>query len=309
MLTAFDSITFKSSEMKKLTYLFIMIVLNVLRTNAQVTSQPAPYKVPDAYRFDYKVVYQMQDEDNKSPEIVTFCFTKNGDYMSIQSDESRKDKDADFMVMTKDGKMISFGEGNGQNDSGNDKVLTVIDMRSMFSGLGKAIAPLARESSESSKEEASSPEKDNSVNLDNFVRTGRTKQFFGYTADEYSKHVSGYENGRKRSGTVYVWYARVDFDPEMMFSMGLGNIAQPSAMAKMQASHTNNLFGMGIVQKNYLLTELSFTEDGGKTGTPMKVISIDKTNFSKSTAGYKIDNYSGMSLGQMIQKEMQDNNK
>ncbi len=283
-----------------------MVVLNVLRTNAQESSQPAPYKVPDVYRFDYKVVYEMRDDEKKSPEITTFYFTKNGDYMSIQPEESKKDKDADFMVMTRDGKMINFGEGMGQDNSGNGKVLTVIDMRSMFRGLGEAIAPLAQESS---KEEPTTPGEDNSVNLDNFVKTGRTKQFFGYTADEYSKHVDGYENGRKRSGTLNVWYARVDFDPEMMFSMGLGNIASPDAMARMQASHQNNLFGMGIVRKNYLITELDFTEDGGKSGTPMKIISIDKTNFSKATAGYKIENYSGMSMSQMIQKEMKDNNK
>lgn len=296
--------------MKKLIYLFIMIVLNVLRTNAQETSQTTPYQVPDAYRFDHKVVYQMQNEEKKSPENVAFFFTKNGDYMSILPEETGKDKDVDFMVMTNDGKMISFGKGTGQNKSGADqKVLTVIDMRTMLKGLGETLNAIARESS---KKETASTEKNespNTDNLDNFVRTGRTKQFSGYTADEYSKHVSGYDNGRKRSGTVYVWYAKVDFDPEMMFSMGLGNLAQPEMMSKLQQSNQNNIYGMGILLKNYLLAELDFTEDGGKSHTPMKVIAIDKTDFSKSTAGYKIENYSGMTLTQMIQKEMQENNK
>jgi hypothetical protein len=38
----------------------------------------------------------------------------------------------------------------------------------------------------------------------------------------------------------------------------------------------------------------------------MKVTSIEKTNFSKSTDGYYIKNYSGMSMTEMMQKEMEE---
>jgi hypothetical protein len=51
---------------------------------------------------------------------------------------------------------------------------------------------------------------------------------------------------------------------------------------------------------------MDFAEDGGKSGPPMKVVSIENTNFSKSTEGHIIKNYSGMSMKQMTQKESEE---
>ncbi len=300
--------------MKKVAFLLTVIVLNVLRTGAQDNNQSAPYKVPEAYRFDHKVVYQIQDE-KKAPETITLYFTENGDYMSMAVPENQQ-KDEDFMVLTNDGKMVSFGKEAVPGGFGVKRnVLKVIDMRSMFKGLGEDMAAMAKESPKKDKSDASSgagtgtgtaAEKDQSYNLDNFVKTGRTKNVFGYRAEEYSKHVSGMENGKEHSGTLYAWYAKVDFDPEMMFSMGLGNLASGQGYSAMQNIHNNNLLGMGIMQKDYLLTELNFIEDGGKeSGTPVKVVSIDKTDFSKSTTGYHIENYSGMNLTEMIKRGME----
>jgi hypothetical protein len=103
-----------------------------------------------------------------------------------------------------------------------------------------------------------------------------------------------------------VWYAKVDFDPEMMFSMGMGNLSGGGSQAKMNQSHSNNMLGLGISQKNYLMVEMDFSETGGKSGTGMKVVSIEKTNFTKSTQGYFIKNYAGLSMREMMQKEMEE---
>jgi hypothetical protein len=67
--------------------------------------------------------------------------------------------------------------------------------------------------------------------------------------------------------------------------------------------HANNMMGLGMTQKNYLLIEMNFAEKGGKSGTAMKVVNIEKTSFSKSTDGYYVKNYSGMSMKEMMQKE------
>jgi hypothetical protein len=48
---------------------------------------------------------------------------------------------------------------------------------------------------------------------------------------------------------------------------------------------------------------MEFAEKGGKSGTAMKVVSIEKTNFNKSTEGYYIKNYAGMSMREMMEKE------
>lgn len=281
-----------------------MIVISVLRTNAQDPVKTPEYKVPAAYHFDYKVVYEVTNEEKKTPETMSYYFTKNGEYMNMETADSEKENDMNFMIRTKDGLMITFGEESVPKDPDkNRKVLKVMDMRSMMKGSGEAMAALAKSLP---KKENTEAEKKKPNELDNFVKTGKTKQVFGYTAEEYSKHFTKNENGTEHSGTMSVWYAKVDFDPEMMFFLGMGNLAagQPQSAAKQ--SHSNNMIGLALTQKNYLLAEMDFAETGGKSGTAMKVITIEKTNFSKSTEGYYIKNYAGMSMKEMIQKESEE---
>jgi len=287
--------------MKKIIYLFIMIVPGLLKLSAQETGKAPEYKVPAAYHFDYKVTYEINNEEKKTPETANYYFTKNGDYMSMETAESQKEKDMNFMIRTKDGMMITFGEESvPKNPDKNRKVLKVMDMHSMLKGSGEAMAALAKNLP---KKENTDAEKKKPNELDNFVKTGKTKQVFGYTAEEYSKEFTKDENGKEHSGTMSVWYAKVDFDPEMMFSLGMGNLAGGQSQSKM---HPNNMIGLGLTQKNYLLIEMDFTEKGGKSGTGMKVVGIEKTNFSKSTEGYYIKNYAGMSMKEMMQKESEE---
>jgi hypothetical protein len=287
--------------MKKIIFLIIPIVSGLFRTNAQETGKTPEYKVPDAYHFDYKVVYEVDREEQKTPETMSYYFTKNGDYMSMESPEMEKEKDMNFMISTKDGLMITFGEEPvPKKPDQNRKVLKVMDMHSMMKGSAESIAALAKSMPKKDNTEA---EKKKPNELDNFVKTGRTKQVFGYKAEEYSKEIKKEENGKLHEGTMSVWYAKVDFDPEMMFSLGIGNLAGGQAQSKMNQSHPNNMLGLGLTQKDYLLIEMEFAEKGGKSGTAMKVVSIEKTNFNKSTEGYYIKNYAGMSMMQMMEKE------
>ena len=284
--------------MKKLVFLFMPVIMVCIGLNAQDSNQTATYKVPDAYRFNYKVVYEMNREDNKPPKTVNYYFNKSGDYMGMETPDDRNAKDMNFMVRSKDGLMITFGEEPVPNNSGKTrKVLKVMDMRSMMKGSGEVVAAMAKSLPKNDKVEA---EKKKPNKLDNFVKTGKTKQVFGYTAEEYSKEFTEDENGKVRSGTVSVWYATVDFDPEMMFSLGMGNLAGGKAQSGMQGSHSNNMFGIGLTKKNYMLIDMDFVEKGGKSGSGIKVISIEKTNFSKSSQGYFIKNYAGMIIKEMM---------
>ena len=206
--------------MKTIIGLFFLIVLNVLKTNGQETGKAPEYKVPAAYHFDYKVVYEIDREEKKTPETMSYYFTKNGDYMSMETPDMEKEKDMNFMISTKDGLMITFGEEPvPKNPDQHRKVLKVMDMHSMMKGSGEAMAALAKNMP---KKENTEAEKKKPNELDNFVKTGRTKQVFGYTAEEYSKEIKKEENGKMHEGTMSVWYAKVDFDPEMMFSHGNG---------------------------------------------------------------------------------------
>ena len=168
-------------------------------------------------------MYEIDRDEKKTPETMSYYFTKNGDYMSMETPNSNEDEDMNFMVSTKDGLMITFGEESvPKSPDKHRKVLKVMDMHSMMKGSGEAMAALAKNMPKKEKTEA---EKKKPNDLDNFVKTGKTKQVFGYTAEEYSKHFTKDENGKERSGTMSVWYAKVDFDPEMMFSMGMGGLA------------------------------------------------------------------------------------
>ncbi len=290
--------------MKRLIYPGMLFVLSILRTSGQEPQTAPQYKVPSVYNFDYKVVYEISKEENKTIETTNYYFDKNGDYMSMVTPKSEMDEDINFMIFEKNGLMITFGEEPLPNNSDkNRKVLKVIDMRSMTKGSEESMAALAKTLSKKDKPET---EKKKPDDLDNFIKTGKTKQVFGYTSEEYSKQFTKDENGKERSGTISVWYAKVDFDPEMMFSLGMGNLRVGQSQSKMEQTHPNNMFGLGLTQKNYLLTEMDIVEKGGKSGTAMKVVSIEKTTFSKSTEGYYIKNYSGMSMKEMMQKESEE---
>ena len=289
--------------MKNFSFLFFLIIMNVLKTSSQESAKADAYKVPATYHFDYKVIYEINNEEHKTPEKVSYYFTSNGDYMSMETADSQKDSEMNFMIRSKEGLMITFGEESvPDNPDKNRKVLKVMDMRNMLKGAGEGMAELAKDMP---KKANSDVENKKPNELDNFVKTGKTKQVFGYTAEEYSKQFTKVEDGKTRSGTMSVWYAKVDFDPQMMFSMGLGNLAGEEPNSKRQVSRSNNMIGLGLTQKNYLLVEMDFAEQDGKSGTGMKVVSIEKTDFGKSTEGYFIKNYSGLSMKEMMMKEME----
>jgi hypothetical protein len=292
--------------MKKNIYLTAFISMYILNLNAQETKPAEQYKVPAAYNFDYKVVYNIDLEEKKGTETMTYYFTKTGDYMSMVPPEAEKEKEMNFIVSTKDGLMISFVDKEGPNTSGkNGKTITVMDMRSMVRGGAETAAAIAKNMSKKD-DTGAEKKKPNDLTTASFVKTGRTKQFFGYTAEEYSREMTGEDKGKMVSGTVSVWYAKVDFDPEMMYSMGLGSLGGGGqSEARMNHSNSIGYLGYGLTQKNYLMVELDFAEKGGEHKTGMKVVSLEKTNFSKSTTGYTVENFSGMSLKEMMQKEME----
>jgi hypothetical protein len=289
--------------MKKLLLLLFLAVIFALRAGAQETRPAGQYQVPAVYHFDYKVVYIVDTEEKKADQSMSYYFPSDGEYMSMETPgmTNEKEKDMEFMIMTKDGLMITFGEEHNHNSSGNvRKVLKIIDIHSMMKGITESSAGMSKTVP---KKDNSETGKKNPYELDNFVKTGRTKAVFGYTAEEYSKQLSFEDNGKTHSGTLSVWYAKVDFDPEMMFSMGMGITGGGSLQSRNQP-YSNSLFGLGLTQKNYLMTEMDFAENGGPYRTGMKVTGIEKTNFNKSTEGYYVENYAGLSMKEIMEKEM-----
>jgi len=127
------------------------------------------------------------------------------------------------MISTKDGLMITFGEEPiPKKQDQSRKVLKVMDMHSMMKGGAETIAALAKTMP---KKDQADAEKKKPNEMDNFVKTGRTNRF----SDIRQKNIEDFtkeENGKVHEGTMSVWYAKVDFDPEMMFSLGMGSMPE-----------------------------------------------------------------------------------
>lgn len=270
---------------------------------------PAPYALPDRFQFAYKVVQQIHQDDTDKPQTQTLYFTRNGEYMATLPTDD--DSNTELIINTKDGYIITFGReihDNRKRQVGGPiyrNVLTVRDMRRVWKGIGTAMLPVGKALSRKSKSTDDGGDKADKSDgmMDNFQKTGRTKMVAGYQAEEYAKIMPGQAGA---SGTFSVWYAHVDFDPSLLFGMGMGSMASPEVAQRMQATHPNNMMGIGMTQKNYLLAELSATMAGGPEQPVRRVTSIEKTAFSKSVEGYYIKNYSGMSLEDMMKKEAID---
>ena len=285
--------------MKKIILILLSVSLLLHKTTGQEEKQTNEYKVPENFQFNYKVVYEVNNEDKNENKNTTrtmaYFFTNSGDFMGMQTPKEEKGN-SEFMIHTKDGKMLMFAEEHASgNSKTSQKTLTIMDMRKMMKGMGE----LAKSIPKSDKK----PDQTKKETPDNFKKTGKTKQIAGYNAEEYEKQFSEEDkNGKLRSGTMSVWYAKIDFDPSMMFSLGLGAFSGQGAASKVQKSHQNNIFGMGLTEKNYLMMEMDFSETDGKKETGMKIQSIEKTSYTQGTSGYVVRNMADMGLKDMMKK-------
>ena len=227
--------------------------------------------IPNIINFDWQVKQRTRkdeddEKDGKAYNEVTYFFTTNGDYAAV------KPEDASFSVM------IYSKKGHTWIIDDRKKTITVMNMpKTVGEGamVGKRVA-------EGIKKAPLTKDRDD----DEFTirKTGKTKDFFGFTADEYemkSTKVIASANASK-TGTLSLWYATVPFDPVKIYTMGVG---RPADLSKIQNNPKlkNNMFSIPVLNKDYLWVE---TETGGLKG--METIEIKKVNNTIYTAGYKI---------------------
>ena len=227
--------------------------------------------IPTIINFDWEVIQRLHKteedvKDGKAYKEVTYFFTANGDYAAVKPEE----KSFSLMIYSKKGHTWIFDD--------KKKTITVMNMpKTVGEGgvMGKGIAekikraPLAKDK----------PDDEFTIK-----KTGKTKSFLGFTADEYemkSNKVIASANAAK-TGTISLWYVKVPFDPVKIYTMGVG---RPADVSKIQndPKMKNNMFSIPVLNKNYLWVE---TEAGGKKG--METIEIKHVNNTINTAGYKI---------------------
>jgi hypothetical protein len=250
----------------------IKILLATVFVSLSAASQDGGEPIPASINFDWQVTQRMpkdDDDDNNGQayEMVTYYFTTNGDYTAIMSEGST----FSLMIYSKTGQTWTIYK--------NKNALIVMDMpKTVAEGglVGKAVAegiakqPIEKDST------------DDGETLD-VVKTGKTKNILGYTADEYlMKPKQMKKTKEKNAAAISFWYIKVPFDPVRIYTMGVG---RPADLSKIQNNpkYKNNIMAIPILNMNYLWAE---TEVGGKKG--QETLEIKHVNNTVLLTGYAI---------------------
>lgn len=247
------------------------VILCLVMTSVCLVS-PKPLEVgacslselPFIITFSREVVQKMHTEEG--PRTVTYYFSTNGDYAAMKPDPKSK-MGMSLIIYTKGGTALMFND--------KQKTVTVVKIEKvMGSGFGpknKGVAQAVY----------NAPSRDK-VNV---TGTGKTKVICGYPAVEYEIKC--------KDGSAYWYFAKVDFNPIKIYTMGLGNWRTQRKLGRREIMELKNSpMGVPVLNKNYLLVEMSSSQ-GVKD---METKFIRKKLFTVSTAGYKIINLSDNGL-------------
>ncbi|WEK20690.1 MAG: hypothetical protein P0Y49_06000 [Candidatus Pedobacter colombiensis] len=238
--------------------------------SSSVITKPAA-AIPASIKFDREVIQQVHGEDGT--QTTTYYFSLNGDYAAVKPDP-KSDSEMSLMVYTNEGLTMMFNN--------KQKTVTVIKMARVV-GDG---AKMSKELAEQMTHKKVTKDKQDDLTV---TATGKTKTICGYPAVEYEIKNEG--------GKAYWYYAKVDFNPIKIYTMGAGDSGTQATMdAKKIQQLKNNPMGIPVLNKNYLLAEMS--TPGGPKG--METKAINKTTFAVSTTGYKVIDLSKKGLAGMI---------
>ncbi len=222
--------------------------------------------IPATITFSRQVIQQTHGEDGI--KTVTYYFSLNGDYAAMKPDPKSK-MGMDLMVYAKGGKALMFNH--------KQKTITILNMARVIGNGIKMSNKVAEQMAFKmiTNEEGSA----------RVIGTCKSKMICGYPAVQYEM--------MNENGIAFWYFAKVDFNPIKIYTMGLGNCrTQENLNAKHIRELRNTPMGIPVLNKNYLLVEMS--SPGGIKDMETKMIS--KKTFKVSTTGYKIINLSDKRL-------------
>ncbi|MGC4037400.1 MAG: DUF4412 domain-containing protein [Chitinophagaceae bacterium] len=213
-----------------------------------------------AQSSDFKMPSEIKFERTAVQKITDKKTTMLTYYFTVNGDYAAlkpEAKDNTMIIYTKEGNMLIVSE--------KEKTIVVMNMKGILN-MAKEIAE-NHASKDSLKEKASSR------------KTGNTKSISGYTAEEYEVTTE--------KGKMNLWYAKVDFNSVLAMTMGMmkgpgGKSAYPG----------QDLGDLPTPDKGRYMVQV---DKDGKT--VLETLSIDKTDFKFSTAGYTVRDMSSMMKG------------
>ena len=244
-----------------------IIVCSLLLCSLIVVAQTpnTPITVPASIKFEKNIVQKINS--GKKERQMNYFFTGNGDYAAIKPEEKGS---TSLIIYTKGGNMLIVNE--------KDKTIMVMNM-------GKFIGDAARIGKEMAEKRKDHPANKDSMSVkSSFSKTGKTKTICGYPAEEYEI--------KSEKGVMSVWYLKADFDTQLIYTMGMGNMGGQPALKNTEAVD-KDFSGIPAFAKNYFMAEM---ERNGKKS--VETISITKTDYSFSSAGYTIVDMGKLMKGQ-----------
>ena len=267
--------------MKSTFIIVILLFATVLSANRSIAQEPSSFKLPDTYHFDYEVVQVVEGKKDATDSCVLhFFYTKSGDYAAARINRKNASKEGWFIILSR--------EGNGIILDNQKKNITVVNLHKLMSSFSNIAKYIKMDSLM-----AHLHQKGEGKHLES-VKTGNTKQIGSYTADEYS--VSDMK-GHKSS----IWCARVDFSTPVDYILGGGGGKMLKMMGQQMAAHP--LF-LALTQPKTMIVEIDGRDMQNGSGLNMHTESISQTSTEISTSGYKLNDYSNMTIPEIFQAEM-----
>ena len=270
----------------KVKWFFIFLLLaGLLRANGSSAQSMSPYKVPEAYRFDYEVEQSLSHVGKTADtSVMHFFYTKSGDFAAARISGKGHGAGNLFIVLTREGVSIIFDEHN--------KSITIISLRKMGSDLLGLTKWIRMDSLIAQMHKKSDGKGFQSI------KTGRTRQLGNYLSEEYG--VTG-----RRGQKGFLWCTKVDFMTQGDYILGAVGGNWLTMITNQQAAHP--LFQALTVPKT-LVTDIDIRDSTGARKIEMHTVGINPVSTAISTNGYAVNDYSNMTLPEIFEAEMKKRN-
>jgi hypothetical protein len=271
--------------MKKVCFFIGVTLLSLLGVQPSFAQAPIPYKLPDAFKFDYQVSQVITEKQKTADrDTLQFFYTQSGEYAAASVSGREGMKGNLLMILTRDGICIFFNEKH--------KNITIVSIRKLLSDMS-GFMKWIRIDSLMSGMRAGMNQKDFKS-----AKTGTTKTLFGYSTEEYS--VSD-RKGQRGS----VWFTKVDFNGPADY---IFDAVGASYLKMMGAGMSDRPLLQALTRSKTLITEIDLKDSTGTKAMQMQTIQIGPFSKTVSISGYQVNDYSNMTAPEIFRAEMKKRN-